>query len=80
MRLADFPCGSILPGYKLRVEWEGELSLFNNEFVLFCVNNQHNFLSIYQIVVLKEFWRFFDAVRGFYINSAPESNSLFGGN
>ena len=27
-------------GYKLHVEWEGELSLFNNEFVLFWINNQ----------------------------------------
>ena len=32
--------GSILRGYKLRVEWEGELSLFDNEFVMFCINNQ----------------------------------------
>ena len=38
---------------------------------------RHNFLFIDQIVVLKEFWRFFDAVRGFYINSAHESNPLF---
>ena len=35
---------------------------------------RHNFLSINPIVVLKEFWRFFETVRGFYINSAPESN------
>ena len=41
---------------------------------------RHTFLSTYQIVVSKEFWRLFDAVRGFYINSAPESNSLLGGN
>ena len=38
---------------------------------------RHNFLFIDQIVVLKEFWRFFNAVRGFYINSAHESNPLF---
>ena len=37
---------------------------------------RHNFLSINPIVVLKEFWRFFETVRGFYINSAPESNQL----
>ena len=43
MRLTHFPCGSILHGYKLHVEWEGELSLFNNEFVLFCINNQAQF-------------------------------------
>ena len=41
---------------------------------------RHKFLSTCQIVVSKEFWRFFDAVHGFYINSAPESNRLFGGN
>ena len=41
---------------------------------------RHKFLSTYPIVVSKEFWRFFDAVRGFYINSAPESNRLFRGN
>ena len=41
---------------------------------------KHKFLPTCQIVVSKEFWRFFDAVRGFYINSAPESNRLFGGN
>ena len=41
---------------------------------------RHKFLSTCQIVVSKEFWRFFDAVRGFDINSAPESNRLFGGN
>ena len=41
---------------------------------------RHKVPSTYQIVVSKEFWRFFDAVRGFYINSAPESNSLLGGN
>ena len=35
---------------------------------------RHNFLSINPIVVLKEFWRLFETVRGFYINSAPESN------
>ena len=34
---------------------------------------RHKFRSTYQIVVSKEFWRFFDAVRGFYINSAPSS-------
>ena len=39
-RLTHFPCGLILRGYKLHVEWEGELSLFNNEFVLFRINNQ----------------------------------------
>jgi len=33
---------------------------------------RHKFLSTCQIVVSKEFWRFFDAVRDFYINSAPE--------
>ena len=41
---------------------------------------RHKFLSICQIVVSKEFWRFFDAARGFNINSAPESNRLSGGN
>ena len=41
---------------------------------------RHKFLSTCQIVVSKEFWRLFDVVRGFYINSAPESNRLFGGN
>ena len=41
---------------------------------------RHKFLSTCQIVVSKEFWRFFDAVRGFDINSAPESNRLFSGN
>ena len=41
---------------------------------------RHKFLSTCEIVVSKEFWRFFDAVRGFDINSAPESNRLFGGN
>jgi len=57
--------------YKLRVEWEGELTLFIYEFA--------KFLSTSQIIVSNEFWRFFDAVRDFYINSAPESNRLFGG-
>ena len=38
---------------------------------------KHNFLSINRMVVFSEFWRFFDAVQGFYINSAPESNRLF---
>ena len=41
---------------------------------------RHKFLSTYQIIVSNEFWRFFDAVQGFYINSAPESNRLFGDN
>ena len=41
---------------------------------------RHRFLSSCQIVVSKKLWRFFDAVRGFYINSSPESNRLFGGN
>ena len=36
----DFPCGLILRGHKLRVVWEGDLSLFKNEFVLFCISNQ----------------------------------------
>ena len=35
---------------------------------------RQNFLSINPIVVLKEFWRFFETIRGLYINSAPESN------
>ena len=38
---------------------------------------RHDFLFIDQIVVLKEFCRFFDAVRGYYINSVHESNPLF---
>ena len=38
---------------------------------------RHNFLFIDQIVVLKGFWRSFDAVRGFYINSAHELSLLF---
>ena len=41
---------------------------------------RHKFLSTGQIVVSKEFWRFFDTVRGFYINCVPESNRLFGVN
>ena len=40
MGLTHFPCGLILRGYKLHVECEGELLLFNNEFVIFCINNQ----------------------------------------
>ena len=56
------------------------ISLINNEFVLFCINKQAQVLSTCQIVVSKEFWRFFEAVRGFYINSTPESNRLFGNN
>ena len=63
-----------------RLQWESEISFFNNEFVFFCINNQAQVLSTCQIVVSKGFWRFFDAVRGFYINSTPESNSLFGNN
>ena len=39
-RLTHFPCRAILPGLKLRVVGEGELLLFNNEFVLFCITNQ----------------------------------------
>ena len=46
----------------------------------FFVNNQTLVLSTCQIVVSKEFWRFFDALRGFHINSTPESNRLFGNN
>ena len=45
-------------------------------FYSFVSITRHNFPSTYQIAVSKEFWRFFDAVRGFYINSSPESNSL----
>ena len=59
------------------VEWEGEISLFNNEFVLFCINNQAQ-VSVH--LSNSCFERFFDAARGFYINSAPESNRLSGGN
>ena len=39
-RITHFLYHAMLRGYKLRVEGEGELSLFNNEFVLFCINNQ----------------------------------------
>ena len=46
----------------------------------FVLITRRKFLSTYQIVVTNEFWRFFDAVRGFYINSAPKSCRLFGGN
>ena len=42
--------------------------------------NRHKFPSTYQIVVSKEFCRFFDAVRSFSINSAPESSRFFGCN
>ena len=45
----------------------------------FLLITRHKFLSTDQIVVSNEFWRFFDAVRAFYVNSAPESNRLFGG-
>ena len=60
-RLTHFPCGLILHRHKLRVEWEGELSLFNNEFVLFCINNQAqlsvHLLNSYFERVLVTFWR-----------------------
>ena len=46
----------------------------------FVLITRHKFLSTYQIIVSNEFWRFFDAVRSFYINSAPELNRLFDGN
>ena len=61
-RITHFPCYVMLRGYKLYVEGEGELSLFNNEFVLFCINNEAQ-LSVHlsnTVVSLKELWRFFD--------------------
>jgi len=61
MRLTRFPSGSILHRYKLCVEWEGELSLFSNEFVLFCINNQAqlsvHLLNSYFERDLEIFWR-----------------------
>ena len=57
--LTHIPCSSILRGYKLRVEWEGELSLFNNEFVLFCINDQAQLSAhISNNCFEKEFWSF----------------------
>ena len=51
---------------------EGELSLFNNEFVLFCIDNQAQ-VSVHLAKSCSErVLEIFDAVRGFYINSAPE--------
>ena len=72
-----FPCGSILCGHKLCVVWEGKLSLFKNEFVLFCISSQtqlsvHRSNSCFERVL-----EIFYAVGGFYINSAHESNPLF---
>ena len=75
--LTHIPCSSILRGYKLRVEWEGELSLFNNEFVLFCINDQAQLSAHISNNCFERVLEFFDAVQGFYINSAPESNRLF---
>ena len=45
----------------------------------FVLITRRKFLSTYETVVSNEFWRFFDAVRGFNVNFAPESNRLFGG-
>ena len=75
--LTHIPCSSILRGYKLRVEGEGELSLFNNEFVLFCINNQAQLSVHISNNCFKRVLEFFDAVQGFYINSAPGSKRLF---
>ena len=46
----------------------------------FVLITRHKFLSTYQIIVSNKFWRFFDAIQGFYINYVPQSNRLFGGN
>ena len=75
--LTHIPCSSILRGYKLRVEGEGELSLFNNEFALFCIDNQAQLSVHISNHCFKRVLEFFDAVQGFYINSAPGSNCLF---
>ena len=56
--LTHIPCSLILRGYKLGAEWEGELSLINNEFVLFCINNQAQ-LSVHILNnCFERVWRF----------------------
>ena len=45
-----------------------------------CINNQAQVSVHLSNSCFEGFWRLFDAVRGFYINSGPESNRLFGSN
>ena len=63
--LTHIPCSSILCGYKLRVEWEGELSLFNNEFLLVCINNQAQLSVPIANNCFERVLEFFDAVQVF---------------
>ena len=67
--------------FKLCVKWEGELSLFNNEFVLFCINDQAqvslNLSNSCFERVSEIFWR---GTRFLCQLCAPESNRLFDGN
>lgn len=52
--------------------------MFNNEFVLFCIDNQAQ-VSVHLAKSCSErVLEIFDAVRGFYINSAPEIMEPFG--
>ena len=54
------------------MEREGESSLVTSEFVLFCLNNQAQVSVHLSSSCFERVLEIFDAVRDFYINSAPE--------
>ena len=78
-RLTHVPCRAILCGLQTACGRRRlvTVSLFNNEFVLFCINNQAQFsVHLSNSCFERVLETFFDAGRGFYINS-PESSHLF---